>query len=262
MLALGIAAGCVVTAVHVDHGQRPSGREEADRVERACAEVGAVFEATSVDVAPGSNLEARMRAARYQVLGRDAATGHTADDQAETVMINLLRGTGLVGLGAMSPGHRRPILSLRRHDTVEICRRLEWEPFLDPSNGDATFQRNRIRHEVMPLLNDVAGRDVVPLLTRSADHARSAAVELARQARALDPTDAKTLAKAPRPVAAIALQQWVRDVTGDEHPIDAAGITRVLAVAAGEVVAAEVTGGWRISRSNQRLSLDASTTAQ
>ncbi len=262
MLALGVAAGCEVTAVHVDHGQRPSGHEEAERVERACADVGAAFESVTVDVAPGSNLEARMRAARYGVLGRDAATGHTADDQAETLVINLLRGTGLVGLGAMSPGPRRPILALRRADTVEICRRLRWESFDDPSNDDSSFQRNRIRHEVLPLLNDVAGRDVAPLLARSAEHARSAAVELARQASELDPTDAKALAEAPQPIAAIALQRWVRDVTGDEHPIDAAAVARVLAVAAGEAVAAEVTGGWRISRSNQRLSLVGSAARQ
>ncbi len=261
MLALAVASGCAVTAIHVDHGQRPSGPAEAERVERACREVGAAFQTTTVDVAPGSNLEARMRAARYQVLGRDAATGHTADDQAETLVINLLRGAGLAGLGAMSPGPRRPILALRRSDTVEICRRLRWDSLADPSNDDLSFQRNRVRHEVLPLLNDVAGRDVAPLLVRSAEHARAAALELARQADQLDPTDALALDAAPQPIAAIAVQQWVRDVTGDEHPIDAAAISRVLAVAAGEAVAAEVTGGWRISRSNQRLSLSGSPTA-
>jgi len=255
-MALAVAAGCRVTAVHVDHGQRPSGQEEANRVAVACRAVGATFEARSVAVAPGSNLEARMRTARYQVLGRDAATGHTADDQAETVVINLLRGAGLVGLGAMSPGPRRPILSLRRSDTVEICQRLGWDAFVDPTNTDPSFQRNRVRHEILPLLDEVAGRDVAPLLVRSAEHARAAAAELSRQANRLDPTDAKALAGAPRPVSAIAVQQWVRNVTGDDHPIDAASVSRVLDVAAGRVVAAEVTGGWRISRSNQRLSID------
>lgn len=255
LLALGVASGCHVTAVHVDHGQRESGDDEAARVATVCRHVGAEFESKSVHVADGSNLEARMRAARYAVLGPDAATGHTADDQAETVIINLLRGAGLRGLGAMTPGSRRPILALRRTDTTEICRRLQWEWFEDPTNRDPAFQRNRVRHEVVPLLDDVAGRDVVPLLVRSADHARSGAEELEVQATQLDPTDAKSLAAAPRPVAALALQKWVRDVTGDEYPIDASAVGRVLDVVAGRTVAAEVPGGWRISRSAQRLSL-------
>lgn len=262
LIALGVAAGCRVTAVHVDHGQRPTGPQEATLVADACAEIGAAFESATVEVDPGSNLEARMRAARYKVLGPDAATGHTADDQAETMMINLLRGAGLRGLGAMTPGPRRPILSLRRSDTVEVCRRLDWMPFEDPSNEDPSFLRNRIRHEVMPLLKDVAGRDVVPLLVRSAEHARTASDELVRQARELDPTDARIVSAAPTPVAALALQMWVREVTGDEHPIDAAAIARALQVAAGEALAAEVSGGWRISRSQQRLSITASADRQ
>jgi len=262
LLALGVASGCTVTAVHVDHGQRSSGSEEADRVDRACRAVGATFESVRVDVQTGSNLEARMRAARYDALGPDACTGHTADDQAETLIINLMRGTGLVGLGAMEPGVRRPILSLRRTDTVEICRRLGWDTFTDPSNDDPRFQRNRVRSELIPLLNDVASRDVVPLLARSAMHAREAAIEFARQAAQLDPTDAKALAEAPPPVAAVAVQQWIRRATGDQHPIDSAAVGRVLDVARGEFVAAEVTGGWRISRSQQRLSLAASDARQ
>lgn len=262
LLALGVASGCLVTAVHVDHGQRSSGLEEAARVAGVCRHLGADFEAATVDVAPGSNLEARMRAARHSVLGPEAATGHTADDQAETVIINLLRGAGLRGLGAMTPGPRRPILALRRTDTTEICRRLGWEWFEDPSNADRSFQRNRIRHELRPLLDDIAGRDATPLLVRSAEHARSAVLALAAQAATLDPTDAKALAAAPRAVAALALQDWVRDVTGDEHPIDAAALARLLDVASGRAVAAEVPGGWRISRSAQRLSLSAPSNQQ
>jgi len=255
LMALGIAAGCSVTAVHVDHGQRPNGAEEADRVRTYAESVGAVFEAARVSVAAGSNLEARMRAARYAVLGPDASTGHTADDQAETLLINLMRGAGLVGLGAMQPGPRRPILALRRDDTEAICAELGWEVLRDPSNADPKFQRNRVRHELMPLLNDVASRDVVPLLVRSAAHARDAAAELAVRSDAIDVSNAKALASAPVPIASIAIQRWVREQTGDEHPIDAASISRVLEVARGESRAAEVTGGWRVARSKQRLTV-------
>lgn len=256
MMALAVASGSMVTAVHVDHGQRRGAVEEAEHV-RACAEsIGATFESASVDVDPGPNLEARMRSARYGVLGADAATGHTADDQAETLLINLIRGAGLVGLGAMQPGSRRPILALRRADTEAVCVELGWEPFTDPSNADPRFQRNRVRRELLPLLNDIADRDVVPLLVRSSAHARDAAGLVAEQAECLDPTDAKAVAAAPVVVASMAIQRWVRGQTGDEHPIDAASVARVLDVARGDVVAAEVTGGWRVARSAQRLSVE------
>ncbi len=255
LLALAVASGSAVTAVHVDHGQRSGSAAEADRVRTYAESIGAAFESATVQVEPGSNLEARMRTARYSILGADAATGHTADDQAETMLINLMRGAGLVGLGAMQPGPRRPILALRRADTEAICVELGWEPFADPSNNDTRFQRNRVRHELVPLLNDIADRDVVPLLVRSTVYARDAAELLAEQADELDPTDAKALAAAPAPIASIAIQRWVRSETSDEHPIDAASIARVLEVARGDVVAAEVTGGWRVSRSQQRLSV-------
>lgn len=258
LLSLGVASGCEVTAVHVDHGQRPTGQREARLVEERCREIGAEFEAASVHVPAGSNLEARMRAARYGVLGSDAATGHTADDQAETVLINLLRGSGLVGLGAMQPGPRRPILGLRRSDTESICATLGWEPFEDPSNRSPRFQRNRVRHELLPLLDDIGGRDVVPLLVRSAAHARDAAAALENRAELLDPTDARALAEAPAAIAGVAVQRWIRAETGDEHPIDSAAVERILRVASGEHVAAEVVGGWRVSRSLQRLSLTSS----
>lgn len=255
LMALGVAAGCAVTAVHVDHGQRPDGQREARLVEQLATSIGARFESAVVDVSPGANLEARMRSARYEVLGPEAATGHTADDQAETLLINLIRGTGLVGLGAMIPGVRHPILTLRRADTEAVCERLGWQPFIDPSNEDVAFQRNRVRGEVVPLLSDVAGRDVVPLLIRTARHAREAAQALDTQAIELDPTDARALTAAPKSVAVAALQRWIREETGAEHPIDSAAIGRVLDVAAGNAVAAEILGGWRVSRSRQQLSI-------
>jgi len=242
-----------VTAVHVDHGQREGSADEAALVAEAAAQVGAAIETARVDVEPGPNLEARLRTARYAVLGEAAATGHTADDQAETMLINLLRGAGLVGLGAMQPGPRRPILALRREDTLAVCARLGWTPFIDPSNRDPAFVRNRIRHELRPLLDDIAGRDVTPLLTRAAAHMRSTADVIDRLADDVDPTDARAIAAQPEPVAIRALQRWIRQELGQPHPIDTGSLRRVLAVARGEVEATEVTGGIRVYRSKQRL---------
>ena len=101
LLVLAVAAGCSVTAIHVDHGLREGSAGEADVVAAAAARFGARFRAERVDVASGPNLEARARAARYAVLPADVLLGHTADDQAETILINLLRGAGVGGLTGM-----------------------------------------------------------------------------------------------------------------------------------------------------------------
>ena len=113
LLALAAEAGCSVTAVHVDHGLRPGSDREADMVARAAERFGAGFAAVTAIVEPGPNLEARARAARYAALPADALLGHTADDLAETVLLNLLRGAALDGLAGFDPG-RRPIRRLRR----------------------------------------------------------------------------------------------------------------------------------------------------
>lgn len=255
LLVLAVAAGCEVTAVHVDHGLRPGSSGEADVVAAVAAGLGARFVAERVEVAHGPNLEARARAARWAVLPGDAATGHTADDQAETVVLNLLRGAGPAGLAGMAPGPRHPILDLRRSETRALCEVAGLEPVDDPSNLDPAFRRNRVRHEVLPLLDDVAGRDVVPLLVRAATLSRLVADHLTDEAEQAvpDPTDVAALRRAPRVVAVAALQQWLRQCSDDHHPPDAAAVARVLSVVDGEIRATEVSGGWRVARRQGRL---------
>ena len=94
LMVLACAAGCDVTAMHVDHGLRAHSESEADAVASAAERFGARFEAHHVAVSPGPNVEARARSARYRVLPPDVLTGHTADDQAETVLLNLVAGRG------------------------------------------------------------------------------------------------------------------------------------------------------------------------
>jgi tRNA(Ile)-lysidine synthase len=256
LLLLAVEAGCVVTAVHVDHGLREGSSAEADVVRAAAASVGAAFRSERVTVAAGSNLEARARAARYAVLPADVLTGHTADDQAETVLLNLLRGSGLDGLSAMRPDGRRPILALRRRDTEALCAAAGLEPVADPSNELGCFRRNRVRHELLPLLDDIADRDVTPLLVRLADHARDAVDHLSIDASHLDPTDARALAAAPPVLARLAIRSWLRPTDAERHPPDAATVERVLAVARLETIATDVGGGWRVARTEGRLRLE------
>jgi tRNA(Ile)-lysidine synthase len=248
LLALASAAGCQVAAVHVDHGLRPGSAEEARVVEMAAERFGAAFRAERVELAPGPNLEGRARAARYAVLPHDVLTGHTADDQAETVLLNLLRGAGLDGMAGMRAA-RHPILGLRRFETRSLCADLGLVPIDDPSNADPSHLRNRVRHELVPLLDALAARDVAAVLARQAGLLADDAHLLDELAGSLDATDARQLAAAPVALTRRALRRWLQD----PYPPDAASLERVLAVVRGEAVACQLVGGRRVERSGGRL---------
>jgi hypoxanthine phosphoribosyltransferase len=261
LLVLAVAAGCAVEAVHVDHGLRAGSAQEADVVRDAAERFGARFRALRVEVPDGPNLEARARRARLGVLPADVATGHTMDDQAETVLVNLLRGSGLDGLAAMRPGSRHPILGLRRRETVEVCRAVGLVPVVDLSNDDPRHLRNRVRHELLPFCADLAGRDPVPILARTAALAAGDVALLeARSADAVpDPADARALAGAPTGLARRAVRQWLRVPEGPgaagtvSYPPSAGEVSRVLGVAAGAARATEIAGGRRVRRTRGRL---------
>ncbi len=254
LLALAVAAGCDAVAWHVDHGLRPGSASEAAAVARAAQRLGCGFSAIRVEVPPGSDLEARARRARRGALPPGAATGHTADDQAETVLLRLLRGCGLDGVAAMRPGRSHPVLRLRRAELAALVGALGLEAVEDPSNDDPRFTRNRVRHELLPLCSAIAGRDVVPVLARFAELAAADCAELERLAAGLDPTDARAITAAPPALASRALRSWLRD--GPEaYPPGAAALARVLSVASGAAQACEIEGGRLVRRSAGRLSL-------
>jgi tRNA(Ile)-lysidine synthase len=255
LLVLAAAQGCEVTAYHVDHGIRPGSAAEARVVEEVARGLGAGFVALRAVVPPGPNLEARARAARVAVLPPGHATGHTADDQAETVLLRLIRGTGVAGLGAMRPGPAHPLLGLRRAETERLCAALGLSPVRDPSNSDPRFWRNRVRREVLPLLADVAGRDVVPLLCRLADVAREESDALEALAAELDPADARALSSAPPALARRALRRWLAS-QAPPYPPDRAALERVLDTARGRARACEVAGAGRVRRRAGRLALE------
>lgn len=179
-------------------------------------------------------------------------TGHTLDDQAETLLIRLLRGSGTTGLAAMRPGPRHPLLGLRRSETEAVCAALAVEPNRDASNEARDWWRSRVRHDLVPLIDEIAKRDTTPILARTADLLRDDDELLDRLAAAIDPTDAKAVADAEPALARRALRRWL---TLDGYPPDAAAIDRVLDVAHGHAVACELPGGRRVQRSGQRFSI-------
>jgi tRNA(Ile)-lysidine synthase len=267
LLAVACALGLEPLAVHVDHGLRAGSEREGAEVAAAAATLGASCELRQVAVGIGANLEARARHARYAALERavdeHGATallvGHTADDQAETVMLALLRGSGSAGLAGMHVRRGRivrPLLRIRRTETEACCAALGFNPVRDPSNDDRGLRRAWIRHEVLPLLEAGAARDLVPVLVRQADLLREESEYLDSLARASwpparDHAPADVLARLPRALARRAVRCWL-----GSPPPSFREVERVLAVAHLEIRATELSGGRRVRRSRGALVID------
>ena len=241
-----------VTAWHVNHGLRPESANEFELVRITAEQLGVQAESRTVHVPEGANLEARARVARFSALPDDVLTGHTADDQAETVLINLLRGSGTAGLAGMRR-ERHPLLALRRHETQALCNELGLTALVDPMNQDDRYQRVRVRNELVPLLRNISHRDVVDVIVRQADLLRDDDDLLEELAAMIDVTDAKALRDAPPALARRAVRQWL----ANPLPPDASTVERVLAVARGDATACDVGAGRQVRRSRQRLGLHA-----
>jgi tRNA(Ile)-lysidine synthase len=254
LLALAPSWRLRLHALHVDHGLRPDSSRDGEFVRALGARLGVPVDVERVTLGPGS-LEAAARAARYGALeawadrlGADRiAVGHTADDQAETVLMRALGGAGVRGLAAIPPVRGRiirPLLEIRRDAlrTLLTAAGAAWVE--DETNRDPKFLRNRIRHELLPLLAASYATDVVPALARTARLAReavdaldrAAAVELERLARveAGGVTLARgALAALPAPLGAEVLRQAAARL-GSRAPLRAwahRGLRRVLAPA-------------------------------
>jgi tRNA(Ile)-lysidine synthase len=189
--------GLVLHVAHFDHRIRRTGASDAQYVSDLAASVGATIRVGRAERGPRSEDDARR--ARYAFLRRVAAergataiaTGHTRDDQAETVLLHLTRGSGIAGLAAMRPsraGIVRPILSIGRADTTEVCRAAGIAPREDPSNRSLRYARNRIRRRVLPELGAI-NPQVATALARLADAAAEVVEPLRRAAaKALEAT--------------------------------------------------------------------------
>jgi len=171
------AATKPTTALIVDHRLQPdSGQVAATARDQALA-LGCVdAQVLCVDVGTTGGPEAAARSARYRALDDargDAAVllAHTLDDQAETVLLGLGRGSGsrsIAGMRPCDPPWYRPLLGIRRAITHAACEELGLTPWRDPHNSDRRFTRTRLRTEVLPLLEDVLGGGVAEALARTA----------------------------------------------------------------------------------------------
>ncbi|MGO2660842.1 tRNA lysidine(34) synthetase TilS [Mycetocola reblochoni] len=191
---LGVAAGALV----VDHGLQPGSTGVAERAAEAARALG-LDPVRVLTVRPGSEggPEAAARAARYAALEREAEglgaallLGHTLDDQAETVLLGLARGSGarsLSGMAAADGLRLRPLLGVTREQTRRLCRVERLPVWDDPHNTDPSYARVRVRSTVLPVLEDALGPGVAAALARTAAQLREDADALdALAAEALD----------------------------------------------------------------------------
>jgi tRNA(Ile)-lysidine synthase len=240
--------------LHVDHRLRADSGRDAEFVRALGARLGVPVDVAAVTVDAGESLEAAARAARYAALEAHAtrigahriAVGHTADDQAETVLMRLVQGAGVRGLAGIPPVRGRiirPLIELGRVALETELRRADLAWVDDPTNRDPKFLRNRIRHELLPLLTDTYQPEIVSALGRVASLARDTIVTLDGVASAeLDrlgawddgavtlPVD--RLRALPRQLAAEVLRQAAARL-GSRAPLRAwahRGLTRALTV--------------------------------
>jgi tRNA(Ile)-lysidine synthase len=278
-----------LTVAHLDHGLRALSHDDARWVEELSRKLGYEFELERASVKESAdraqdNLEQAARRARYDFLSRLSVrtesrvilTAHTMDDQAETVILRLLRGSGAEGLGGIEPVRifdaergallARPLLNwARRAETEEYCRALGVDFRTDEMNEDESFARVRVRRRLLPLMRGLNSR-VVEALARTAELLREDARTLDEYAALLleeargtstadDGLEIKVLANAPASLRRRALRLWLKEARGDLRRMEMVHLLAVERLLSGERGGrvAELPGGGRVSRRKGRL---------
>lgn len=214
--------GLQLVAVGVDHGLRPEARGELDLAQALARRLGLPFDRRTLSLAPGPDLQARAREARYEQLLASArqhdaqavAVGHTLDDQAETVLGRLLRGASIAGLAGIEPrrqdGVLRPLIDCRRSEVDTYISHHDLQVARDPSNVDRAFTRARLRHDLLPQLRreDPAVEQHLAQLAQDARDAWEVVCERARARLERTGVEAGGLREEPRAVRRCALRMW------------------------------------------------------
>ena len=223
-----VAEGFEVQALCVDHGLQPGSAEQAGKAAGQAESLGARAEVLKVEVADRGSLEAAARLARYQAFAGatrlPVAVAHTADDQAETLLLGALRGK-VAGMlpAAEIEGVRvvRPLLQVRRAQTLAACEELGLAVWHDPQNRDTSFRRVALRREIIPQLSQLIGGDAVPALAQAAgdaalddaalSNAALSKAALSNAALGSEGLDAAELAALSEPVRRRILAAWLHE---------------------------------------------------
>ncbi len=292
LLDLLCERGYSVVAAHLNHGLRAEAEGEVRHAERVARALGADFVSEGIDVANyadevGKSLEEAARNIRYSFLFEQAhlhnaqavMVGHHADDQAETVLMHFLRGSGMAGLKGMRPCSLpnpwsaeipllRPLLGVPRRAILAYCAQRGLDPVDDPSNQDTTLFRNRLRHEVLPNLDELvpgirqrlsqmagilaADEDVLTGMT--VQTSRDVVVERGADFIALD---AAGLAKLPLGLQRRMIRWAVGELRPDLRDLDFAAVERALTVLRADRPAADLVLGVRAFAEGERYYLAA-----
>ena len=284
-----------ICVAHLDHKLRQTSGRDARWVADLAAKLG--FDSVTgrskvaeLARANNDNLEQAAREARYAFLERTAKrksaryvlTAHTMDDQAETVLLRLMRGSagaGLGGMDAMRPlGSSvqlvRPLLWARRMDTENYCRLRKTEFLVDEMNNDTGFARVRVRQQLLPLMQSFNNR-IVEAISRTAAQLREDRTVLANDSRTLmgraslrgeadegetktPALDVKVLAAEPPALRRRALRQWISQARGSARRLEMVHLLAVEKLLEGTVGGrtVELPGGGRVRRSKNRLEFE------
>jgi len=261
--------------VTVDHQLQIGSGEQAKKVQTTLRSMG--YQEVLIEkvvVEEKSGLEADARAARYAALDAVAhaygATqiflGHTRDDQAETVLLGLARGSGtrsLSGMAVVNGKYVRPFLNITREQTVAACNEVEISPWNDPHNENEKFTRVKVRNKILPLMESEIGPGIASALSRSAAILRDDADALDEMAQAvisrvdLKDLDCAALAELPRAIRSRILRAAIYAAGAPSGSVSADHLAAVEALVTawrgqGE---ASLPGGVKVARISGRLSL-------
>lgn len=262
--------GITLCAASIDHGLRSESAEEVEKVRAFCSSLEVPFAAARVEVPrEAESIQASARERRYAALHEIAASqsasaiavGHTQDDQAETILARILRGAGLRGLSGIearrADGVVRPLIDCRRTAVLDHAQSHGLPFIIDPSNHQRSFERVRIRHEVIPIL-EAEDRRIVEHLCALADEAAELNTHLDAQTPPLPEAGLRSVpiqvpADLPGPLRVRWLRAWIERETGltpgRRHLTE---VGRLL-TGPGEVL---LGSGWAVRREGGSLSLD------
>ncbi len=267
-------------AITIDHQLQKNSAAQAEKVSKQLKDMGYENVLTEkVVVTTESGLEAGARSARYQALNASAEKegavkiflGHTRDDQAETVLLGLARGSGarsLSGMAAENGKYLRPFLHVTRQETEEACKELGLEVWNDPHNFNADFTRVKVRHEILPLMESKLGPGISAALARTAGLLRDDADALDGLAEAeishlnLTDIDCDYLAAQPRALRTRILRAAIYACGAPEGTItaDHVAATEALVTSWHGQGPLSLPGGVKVERISGRLSLLAQPT--